>query len=105
MTTCPDKVFASTDIQIKINYEGILLSEISELYLKFVNRGDPTIYKTYLKSTGGITIVNDEIIVNVGKADITLAGIYDIYIKRTNSVGKEFGVISCPAWVKFHKMI
>lgn len=103
--TCQDRIFAGTDINIPITYQGVLTSDIAELYVKFVNRSDPTINKTYLKSTNGITIIDDAISVIVGKTDITVPGIYDIYIKRTSQSGKIFGVVPCPSMVHFYAML
>lgn len=103
--TCQDRIFAGTDINIPITYQGVLTSDISELYVKFVNRSDPATSKTYLLSTGGITIVGSNITVIVGKTDITIPGIYDIFIKRTNQSGKILGVVPCPGWVNFYQML
>ncbi len=103
--TCQDKVFASTDISIPIEYAGVLTSDIAELSVKFVNSDDPSINKTYLKSTDGIVIVDDTITVLVSKNDITTPGKYDIYIKRRNLAGKELGVVACPASVYFYPML
>lgn len=102
---CKDKVYVSTNITIPITFTGVLTSDISDLYVKFVNRSDPTIHKAYLYSTGGITIVGDEISVVVDKVDITTAGMYDIYMKRTDQSGNELGVVPCPSMVQFHQML
>lgn len=103
--TCKDKVYVSTNITIPITFTGVLTSDIADLYVKFVNQSDPTIYKSYLYSTGGITIVGEEINVIVDKVDITTPGMYDIYMKRTDQAGNELGVVPCPAWVHFNQML
>ncbi len=103
--TCQDRIFAGTDINIPITFTGVLSSDIAELYVKFVNRDDPATNRTYLLSTGGVTIVDGNITVVIGKTDITVPGIYDIYIKRTNPSGKVFGVVPCPGIVNFYPML
>lgn len=103
--TCQDRIFTNTDINIPVTFTGVLTSDISELYVKFVNRSDPATSKTYLLSTGGITIVGSDITVTVGKNDITIPGTYDIFIKRTNQSGKILGVVPCPGWVNFYQLL
>lgn len=103
--TCQDRIFTNTDITIPITFTGVLASDITELYVKFVNRSDPAINRTYLLSTGGVTIVGENINVIVLKTHITTAGMYDIFIKRTNQAGKELGVVACPGSVNFYQML
>lgn len=102
---CEDKIFINTDISIKVNYTSVPISEIAELYVKFVNRRDNTINKVYLLSGGGVIVSNNEIIINITKNDITEPGIYDIYAKRTDLAGKVLGVVACPNWVRFYNML
>lgn len=103
--TCADKIYEKTYARIPITYADVLTSDIADLYVKFVNRNDPSINKTYLLSTGGVEIVSDVIYVIIEKTDITTHGIYDIYMKRTNLAGKEIGSAACPSWVLFYQML
>lgn len=103
--TCADRIFVSTDIVIPVTFTGVLAADISDLYVKFSNRNDPTIYKSYLYSTGGITISGETINIIVDKTHITVPGIYDIYMKRTSQAGKLIGVVPCPGWVNFYQML
>lgn len=102
---CQDRIFTNTDIVIPIAFEGVLISDIQELSVKFVNRVDPTINKTYLLSDEDIVIDGESITVNVSKTDITTAGEYDIHMKRTNLSGKVIGVVPCPSSVIFYPML
>lgn len=101
---CQDRIYTNTDIPIFVTFPSVATSDIADLYVKFVNHDNPEISKEYLMSTGGITIVDDVIKVQVFKEDITTPGKYDIYMKRTDQAGNELGVNACPSWVIFYQM-
>lgn len=103
--TCQNKLYTNTDIAIPITLAGLTVADISDLSIKFVNRSTPATTMTYLSSTGGITISGSNITVNVSKTDITVAGIYDIYIKLTDTSSKVHGMTPCPGFVNFYQML
>lgn len=53
---CQDRIFAETDIVIPITFDGVMTSDIGELSVSFVKKDEQSIFKTYLKSTGGVVI-------------------------------------------------
>lgn len=101
---CQDRIYTNTDIPIFITFPSVATSDIADLYVKFVHRDNKDITKEYLMSNGGIEITEGAIKVQVFKEDITVPGIYDIYMKRTDQAGNELGVNACPSWVNFYQM-
>ena len=101
--TCDEKLYTDTDVAIPITLPtGTVTGDVVDLSVTL--RLSDAVSKTYTYLGGEITIVGDTITLNIPDTGITVAGIYDVYVKLTDTTGAIRGLTACPGRLDFYQM-
>lgn len=97
------KLFINTDIDIPIIFPGGFdLVNLTDVEATFTLVSNPSTSQTYKKTTGGITIKGNDVVIFIGKGDVTNVGEYLVSIRVTDSLGGYRGLTPDPEVITFY---
>lgn len=97
------KLYINTDIDIPIIFPGGFdLDTLIDVEATFSLVSNPSTSQTYKKTTGGITIRGNDVVVLIKEGDITNTGEYLVSIRITDSFSGYRGLTPDPEVIIFY---